>query len=519
MLGRYQIIGHLAAGGMAEILLGRLVGPSGFERAVVIKRVLPHLARSRTFVQMFLDEARMVARIRHPNVVHVHELGREGEDLFLVLEYLEGESLGALCRRLWMRDAPLGFDLSARIVADACAGLHAAHEMTDADGVPQHLVHRDVSPQNVFVAYDGSVKLLDFGIATAADRMTRTEPGQLKGKFAYMAPEQCLGEPFDRRIDVFALGVVLYEISTSRRLFQRATEHLTLKAICEEPLVPPSAVVADYPRSLEAVCMRALARRPGDRYPTAAEMRRDLLQFLREHGSHMLPEEALAKLMRSLFDDRIREKSEMLRRVKTGDTVTHLPPADVDTDVDLPTVEQTQAVGTTSIRRSVDERGARRRFPLAVALGAALLGGGAAVALRGLSPPDTGSNAAAIEIGTAVLAPTTSEPTPSSAAPPPPEQLPVHLQTVPAGARVVAGDHELGRTPTDVLVQAGSTLDAELHLAGHAVERVTLDPRAQPSLSVVLRRVRAPRSSPSARPAARPRATATADPLKEPWSP
>src|SRR4029453_1875254 len=171
-----------------------------------------------------MNEARIVAGIHHPNVVQVFELGRENDDLFLAMEYLEGESASGLLRRLRTRGEGLPEVLAAHIVADACSGLHAAHELGDADGDPINLVHRDVSPQNVFVTYTGDVKVLDFGIATAADRIAQTEAGQVKGKFECMSPEQCMGKPLDRRADVFALGVLFWELSTGLRLFRRPTE-------------------------------------------------------------------------------------------------------------------------------------------------------------------------------------------------------------------------------------------------------------------------------------------------------
>jgi serine/threonine protein kinase len=249
-LGRYEVVGHLASGGMAEIFLGRLRGPRGFEQAVVIKRVLPSLGRTKEFVDMFVDEANIVAAVRHPNVVAVHELGHEGEELFLVMEYLEGESIGSLLRRLWTGGEVLDRRLAIHIIAQACAGLHAAHELTDENGDPRDLVHRDVTPQNVFVTYGGEVKVLDFGIAKAHNRHTKTDAGQVKGKLGYMSPEQCFGKPLDRRTDIFALGTLLYELTTSRRLFRRETELETLKLITEMAVVSPSAVLTDYPPAL-----------------------------------------------------------------------------------------------------------------------------------------------------------------------------------------------------------------------------------------------------------------------------
>src|SRR5258706_5437181 len=280
-VGRYAVVGRLAMGGMAEILLGRLLGPSGFERPVVIKRILPHLAEQTAFVEMFLDEARLAARIQHRNVVQVHELGREGRNLFIAMEYLEGENAAGLVRRSLVARSDLDCRHCAFIVAEAAAGLHAAHELRDPQGRPLGLVHRDVSPQNIFVSYAGGVKVLDFGIATAADRTTHTEVGQLKGKFEYMSPEQCRGGPIDRRRNVFALGIVLYELLTRRRLFKRSSKLAVLEAVCREPLVPPSKVVAGIPPVLEHVVMRALARNPDERFATAAEMRKELLAAMR----------------------------------------------------------------------------------------------------------------------------------------------------------------------------------------------------------------------------------------------
>jgi serine/threonine-protein kinase len=321
---------------MAEIVLGRMLGPSGFQRPVVIKRILPHLAREQSFVEMFLDEARIVAGIRHPNVVNVHELGHEEGELFLVMEYLEGESAAGLGRRLRVNSETLSHALSAYVVAEAAAGLHAAHELTDNEGNKQNVVHRDVSPQNVFVTYDGQVKVLDFGIATAADRITKTEAGQFKGKFEYSSPEQCRGLPLDRRSDVFALGILLYELSTGTRLFKRAGQLDTLRAICEQPVIPPSESAHGYPEALSAILMKALAKKPKDRYATALEMRRDLLAALRTIHPAGSPDEELGGVMQRLFGDRIAEKKEMLRRVQAGTNIGEIPSVETDASVEIP---------------------------------------------------------------------------------------------------------------------------------------------------------------------------------------
>lgn len=353
-IGRYEVLGQLATGGMAEILLGCISGPSGFRRPVVVKRILPHLAKVPEFRNMFLDEARIIAGIHHDNVVQVYELGSEGDSLYLVMEYLDGESVGGLLRRLATRSERPPYWLAAHVIAEACAGLHSAHELTNERGDLLGLVHRDVSPQNVFVTYDGSVKILDFGIAKVADKSTRTATGHVKGKFQYMSPEQCRGEPLDRRSDVFALGSVLYELTTSTKPFKRATEHLTFLAICQEPIVPPSRVVEGYPRSLEPIVLRALSKDSRKRYATALEMRQALVAALRELEPSADARQALAELMRREFAERITEKRELVRLLGTGGVPKQIPDAEVDALIDLPAVTELVSAAHTiqTTRRS-----------------------------------------------------------------------------------------------------------------------------------------------------------------------
>jgi eukaryotic-like serine/threonine-protein kinase len=338
-IGRYEVLGRLAMGGMAEILLARLLGPSGFERPLVLKRILPHLAEQQSFVQMFMDEARLAAQIHQRNVVQVHELGRDAKNLYLVMEYLEGENVAGLIRRTIVANRELSPVISAYIIAEACAGLHAAHELTDAAGRPLQLVHRDVSPQNIFVTYSGGVKVLDFGIAKAADRASHTEVGELRGKFDYMSPEQCRGRPLDRRSDIFALGIVLYEMITRKRLFKRESRAATLDAVRCDPILAPSRLVP-CPPAVERVVMKALHRPPEHRHQTAAEMRRELMQAV--HGLHpdAIPEESVAALLSEIFQDRIEAKRELLRRVRSGAAVGEVPSAEVDSAVEIPELDQ-----------------------------------------------------------------------------------------------------------------------------------------------------------------------------------
>jgi eukaryotic-like serine/threonine-protein kinase len=511
-IGRYDIVGHLATGGMAEVLLGKLLGPSGFERTVVIKRILPHLAREQRFVEMFLAEARTVALIRHANVVQVHELGQDGDDLFLVMEYLDGETASSLIRRLRFLNEPLPTALAAHIVAEACAGLHSAHELTNEDGVAQHVVHRDVSPQNVMVLYDGQVKVLDFGIAKAADTNIKTEAGQIKGKWAYMSPEQCLGEPLDRRSDVFSLGILLFELTTERRLFARDGELRTMRAICDEPVVRPSSVMASYPKELEHICLRALSRHARDRYSSALELRRDLLEVSRRLWPDPTPEATLATMMWRSFGDRIQEKREMLRRIRSGSELTSVPNAEADEAVDIPVaVDDASVVGPVAVPISGDGTPYAPRKRTGLVLGIA-----AAVVVLAL-----GATAGAIFLGGSSPRAEDAPPRESRSATPPPARAPIepsamqedeeeeeeeeeerarevtiHVTSDPDGATVTVAGEAHGITPADVSIARGSEA-VELVIARDGYqERVEhVVPDVDQRISIELRRVRRERGT------------------------
>lgn len=416
-ISHYECLGRLASGGMAEILLGRVSGPNGFERPVVIKRILPHLASVPEFRQMFLDEARIVARIRDDNVVQVHELGTDGDELFLVMEYLEGESVGGLLRRLVAREEALDPWLACHIVAEAAAGLHTAHELASDSGEPLGLVHRDISPQNVFLTYAGRVKLLDFGIAKVADRSVRTATGQLKGKFQYMSPEQCLGKPLDRRSDIWALGVMLYELTTLSQPFKRANELLTFKAICEDPLPRPSQGRGDYPPSIEPIVVRALSRDPELRFATAKDMRRALLSAARELEGSGEVGDALAALMEREFGERRQDKHVMLSNATSGTDIGAVPPAEVDEQVELPAI--TEMASSVVATQPASTHRSRRSGLFVVALFAVLGLIAASYAFGRKTEGNVATAGTAFELAMPIASSTTSGPAPSasSAAP------------------------------------------------------------------------------------------------------
>jgi serine/threonine-protein kinase len=280
-------------------------GPGGFQKWVAIKRIHPNLVEDDQFVDMFLDEARIAAGINHANVAQVFDLGKDEGTYWIAMEYLHGEPLREVMRRCEERRLTISPDVAARICADAAEGLHAAHELRGKNGQLLGLVHRDVTPHNLFITYEGYTKVVDFGIAKVADRLSETRAGTLKGKLAYMSPEQVRGQDdVDRTTDVFALGVVLWELTTGHRLFRMDTDLDTLEKVQACIVPPPSTVSAGYPIELESVVMKALAKKKADRYPTAREFSRALNLYLQRRAVLIGPEEVSA-FVRELFSDRI----------------------------------------------------------------------------------------------------------------------------------------------------------------------------------------------------------------------
>ena len=321
--GRYRLLYRFAAGGMASLYLARLSGTDGFEKIVAIKVMHGHLSRDRELAQMFVDEARLASRISHPNVVQILELGRFGGSHFIAMEYVDGESVLELLRRT----RPT-FEVAAHIVAEAAAGLHAAHELRDDAGRPLEVVHRDVSPDNILLSFDGAVKLTDFGVARARDRLCCTTARTIKGKLSYMSPEQASGAPIDRRSDIFSLGVVLYELTVGRRLFRRDGEAETLRAVERCAIPRPTEQVRDYPRALERILFGALQRDPARRLPTARALQEALEGFVHRAG-RPVTRAALGEMLSRLFADRIERRRRARRRLaqSSGCAVPDLDPA------------------------------------------------------------------------------------------------------------------------------------------------------------------------------------------------
>ncbi len=308
-LGTYEIIRGLATGGMAAIYLARISGTAGFEKLVVLKCILPSLASDASFVRMFLDEAQLAATLRHSNIADVFDVGVADGTYFFAMEYVRGQNARAVRIEARQRQLPLPLEVSLAIVAGTAAALGYAHARTGPQG-PLQLVHRDVSPSNVLVGYEGAVKLVDFGIARAnLRRGVRTRTGIRRGKAPYLSPEQCRGEPIDKRTDLFSVGTMLYELTAGQRPFLGHSDFEVMEAIVTCEVVPPSILVADYPRELELVVMRLLARSPDDRYQDAAELLEDLEAFVAARGM-LTSAHVIARYMRELFGDQTTAKFE-----------------------------------------------------------------------------------------------------------------------------------------------------------------------------------------------------------------
>jgi serine/threonine protein kinase len=283
--GKYFLVRKLAEGGMAEIFLAKQVGVEGFERNVVIKRMLQHLSAVPDFVSMFLDEARLATRLEHPNIVQINDLGQADGCYYIAMEYLAGEDFSTIVRTAARRREYVPIIMTAKVIAEAARGLHFAHTFHDSKGKPLNIVHRDISPSNIFVTYTGQVKVLDFGIAKAESRVTNTTAGVVKGKYQYMSPEQAGSHPIDGRSDIFSLGVSLYEALTNTRPFARDTDLAVLNAVLKGDFKPLKLLRPDIHPEMETIVQKAMSIHVADRYQTAEELALALEQFLQAMSS------------------------------------------------------------------------------------------------------------------------------------------------------------------------------------------------------------------------------------------
>ncbi|HTL37438.1 MAG TPA: protein kinase [Kofleriaceae bacterium] len=313
-LGRYELLARLATGGMGEIFLARLSGAEGFEKLYVVKRILAHLADDSRFRQMLIAEARIASKMSHPNICQVFELGETDGQLYIVMEYLEGVSLLPLLRRFSKNQQQLELGFIAGVMQQTTDAMNYAHELKDRDGQYLGIIHRDVTPSNIFVTESGVAKVLDFGIAKARGASTQTQEGTVKGKYAYMSPEQLKGASIDRRVDVFAMGVVLYEMLALRRLFQRKTDYLTFRAVMEQPIPDIRRYRPDLPDGVAAALMRALERDPNDRFESARQLGSAVLDGMAQYTRPWTQGE-ISDFLRHYFADEIGKRSQQVAHV------------------------------------------------------------------------------------------------------------------------------------------------------------------------------------------------------------
>lgn len=309
--GKYKLLERIAVGGMAEVFLAVRPGLEGFEKTLAIKRIRPHLSSEEAFVKMFLNEAKLAAQLQHPNIVQIFDLGKINSSYFIAMEYISGRDMSRVVPKAERAGIQFPLEYALSIAASVLDGLAYAHTKTDDFGVPLNIVHRDITPENIMVGWNGNVKILDFGIAKAAIGTDQTRAGEIKGKLAYMSPEQGMGKVLDARSDIFALGVVLYEWITGYKMFTGENEMAILKSIIEGRIYPPSYFREDLPEGIEDILMKALAKDREARYQNARDMQFDILQWL--HGSDLNPSNAhMANFMTQIFGDEITQEREAL---------------------------------------------------------------------------------------------------------------------------------------------------------------------------------------------------------------
>ncbi|SEU33999.1 serine/threonine-protein kinase [Stigmatella erecta] len=468
-LGKYRLLKLLATGGMGEVFLARQEGPAGFAKTVVIKRMLAHLGRDPKFVEMFLNEARLAAELSHPNIVQIFELGEHAGTYFLAMEFIHGVNLRTLKRRLDERHLEVPAGLAAFICAQALKGLHYAHTLTDEAGKSMNIVHRDVSPDNVLVGFNGTVKMVDFGIAKASSSISTTNAGTVKGKYAYMSPEQLSGQKADPRTDVYAMGIVLYELITGGRPFQGPSEGALVRSILQDTPKAPRDVRPGLAPELEELTLRAIARNPQERFASAESMATALEAYALGEGG--MTQHKVKGLLRGLFSEEADIISAVGARPKSGGSLEAAPGA--------------SQVGNASVHP----------------------GTSSALKKTGDAPPQTSAQWVNVDLSThftVSIAEVPLPPPPSAAAVPAPPPKRRFVPWLVAGGGVAA-----------LLVGVGVTLPALREPAGAPPARVSLqtlepvEPKAPPPAPVAVSATALPqRPPPEAAAAATPAAQA-----------
>ncbi len=442
--GKYTLLRVLAKGGMAELFLAIQKSVAGFEKLLVIKRILPSMNQDKAFIEMLLHEARIAATLSHPNIVQIFDVGQSEGIYYIAMEHVHGEDIRSIVRGMKAKGVPeFPLEHALAIAMGMCAGLSYAHEKRDLDGSELNIVHRDISPQNVVITFSGDVKIVDFGIAKSDTKMhTETKSGKLKGKVPYMSPEQARGEMIDARSDIFATGVMLFELTTGKRLFKGSSEFETLKLICERDYPRPSQVRPGYPPELERIVMKSLAKSVVDRYQNTREMQSDLEAFVRANRI-AVSNIALSQFMQGLFEDKLQSQKEALLQGKQlADIIDQQQPLDSNLDV------SSALLSTPAATNTVTDMSARRGGMAAI---------GAVLVLVLI----------AVGIGGTIVVMKQKQRTGTQAGPGPTQAAPVakgaiQITTEPAGAAVwIDGDMRADATPATI---------AQLPTNNHAIE-------------------------------------------------
>jgi serine/threonine protein kinase len=503
-LGRYELLLAIAKGGMARVWAARQHGQRGFSKTVAIKTILPNLAEEPEFERMFLDEARIAALIHHPNVCEIYELGEEGKVLYLAMEWVNGESLFHILRSSG-KMAPMETRLCARIIADACAGLHAAHVQNDDMGRPLNVVHRDVSPHNILVSSDGNVKVADFGVAKALGQMhSATMAGQVKGKISYMSPEQISGGTSDRRVDIFAMGVVLYEASTGRRPFTGEGDPQIMHAILGGQFVPPSRIIRGYPPELEHIVLTAMSPDPNRRFATAERMRTALEEYLARSGPVVTQSQVGTFVQQRVGNvlDRRRDRIRAAANAPNPEDIsgggapvaggTPSAPRGVsgvralDIPHAPPTMQPSENTGPSIVASmAAQQTPSTAKYVLAAAIGVIIAAGiGSAVIIYARSR-------AAAEDATPQLTPTRGAPGVTTSVPhailPVARSSSIELKGLPSDAVLHVGGQPLAAGVREVpRPEAGKTTEVTVTAAGFATENVKVDETSPSSVDVAM---------------------------------
>jgi serine/threonine protein kinase len=501
--GKYKLLAELGRGGMANVYLAVARGPSGFNKLVVLKCLRSDLADDKDLLTMFLEEARVAARLNHPHVVQTYEVGDYAGRPVIVMEYLEGQTLSNLVQRA-RAASRLPLALHLRVLVDALEGLHHAHELADFSGKRLDLVHRDVSPQNVFVTFDGQVKVLDFGIAKVVNSQAQTSTGILKGKIHYMAPEQMLCTPVDRRADLYAAGVMTWEAATGKRMWKDFTDLQVMNKVTNDGAPSPREVDPTVSPALEGIIMKALARNPDDRYATALEFAGAIESFMEQTGTGA-SNRGLAKLMRELFEDARKEtraiiEAQLLEVGSTDHSQPMIPPNLVRISM-RPEESPPLGTGGNTIQTATADKAypQKRRFavPMAGAIVVASMAIGLVLWSRAASRPAV-TPASTINSATqvATIAPTSA----TSAAPAP--SVTLSLSTTPKRATLYLDGHALANNPHSAVVPMDSAVHAvRAEAPGYLPKTVMVTPDHDTDVVVALEPVAVrvgPRTTPAA---------------------